>query len=65
MEKIKEAGWVLISGETDEFYGMVQWRDESGNMTDKKESVGIDWNNAKYPYRFLKAALGELKIVKS
>lgn len=66
MEKIKEKpGWVLITRETDEWYGVVQWRDGDGNMTDKKEAVGIDWNDPKYPYRFLKSGLGQLIIVKS
>lgn len=54
-------GWILIQHETDEFYGMVQWRYESGEMTDKKEIVER-WPPDMH-YVFSKSGMGKLKIV--
>lgn len=59
-----QSGWVLVTRETDEWYGVVQWRDVDGNMTDRTQPVAIDWNDNTYPYRFMNSGLGELKIVK-
>jgi len=60
MKKQDLSGWVLIQNETDEFYGQVQWRNEHGIMTDKKEivEVGHDWK-----YRFCKSGMGKLVLV--
>lgn len=60
-EEVKsKAGWVLISHETDEFYGQVQWRDKDGNMTDTKKAIQ-QWPHSGYV--FCEAGLGKLKIV--
>lgn len=56
-------GWVLIQRETDEYYGIVQWRDENGIMTNKREPVELNWPKAD-KYIFCNAGLGELKIAK-
>lgn len=56
------AGWVLIRHEDNEFYGQVEWMDESGNMTGRKETVER-WYVSDC-YRFIKSGMGELVLVK-
>lgn len=58
-----KAGWVLIQRETDEFYGIVQWRDEDGVMTDETQIV--EQNYKREGYMFCNSGLGELNIVKN
>lgn len=59
---MNNTGWVLISKETDEFYGIVQWC-QDGKMTDRKESVE-HWPNISGKLVFCKAGMGELKLLK-
>lgn len=54
-------GWVLVQRETDEFYGIVQYRDNHGNLTDETQIVETGFSGK---YVFCNAGLRELKIVK-
>lgn len=57
-----KAGWILIQQETDEFYGIVQWRTEDGTMTDKTQTTERNYKNDGYV--FCNSGLGELKIIR-
>lgn len=57
-----EAGWILIQQETDEFYGIVCYRNSNGVMTDEIQIV--EQNYKRDGYVFCNSGLGELKIIK-
>lgn len=57
-----KAGWILIQQETDEFYGIVQYRDSKGKMTDETEIVERNYKGDGYV--FCNSGLGELKIIR-